>query len=796
MLDRKQFDKDHLEKSLPQMKPFNITYRGQKIERITNVWLDIHGKEQFVQNIAMYTDEKTNVPAIRKQKGPALIYISAGAWFSHPDVITNLGENATDPWEDRFELYKNHVMSLNNLIGDNTPEHDPFTAPMDPYDGFGNQILYAPPAGPRYLGDEPVRKKDRSRRADEVIEIQQWLHDNEDKMSIPLMWSIPGLVVGQDRIWKDPLKTGFHVKFHVAQLRADILFNMRCNAKLDRMKSYPYSRTCCTDYGIKPFTQLAVVYLGIMYLMVCILCEGLNLVAARPRDEPRWRMFNMRAGCFVLALLMCYYADRTQMMAKGSKLWQMKDFVTLSLTWIAVFIFTIRRSDSVEDSSSKHFDKDLPLRSRSDSVRDSADQPFLTQSDSFQDSTNQSFLSRDQMDEWKGWMQCLILTYHWTGAKDSSIDTLFYLCVCGYLFQVGYGHTLYHMSKDDFSFNHVAATLLRLNILPCFLAYFMDTDYMFYYISPLLSFWFLVVYATMSINGKRNDDGQFLLVKICMSCMLVSTILLSTPFTRWTLHLLKTIFKIQWNDREWQHHLAMNAFIVYIGMLAAIAHREMKNAKVSIHRGLRMILASGGLLAIFHYLSVATTLGNDAYEKWHPYLSAIPILAFLALRNVSTWSRNHHSKAMAWLGRCYLETYILQTHILLSADNNGILIVDGLFGDGTLLGDRWRTLIVIVPIFLWICHAVADSTAHIVKMILQESASSEKTRWLGRIPGYSNITTPQIRIVCILLVMWSLNLMTPGHEIPAAPDGIHEVSIVKNFPKQRPSFVPFNGTTW
>jgi len=798
-LDRKQFEKDGLVKKYPNMKPFNVTYHGQKIERITNVWLDIHGKEQFVQNIAMYKDEKTNVPAIGKQKGPALIYIAAGAWFTHNHVVTTAvkgQENWTDPWEERYDLYKNHVISLSNLVGGNAPEHDPFTAPMDPYDGIGNQIFYAPPAGPRYLGDDPERKLDRDRRVDEVIDMQQWLHDNEDKMRIPLMWSIPGLVVGQDKIWRDPLRTGFHVKFHVAELRANILFNMRCNAKLDRIKSYPYSRTCCTDYGIKAFTQLALVYLSTMYLVVCILCEALDLVAARPQNDPRLGMFNMRAGCFVLALLMCYYADRTQMMAKGGKLWQTKDFIALSVAWIAVLIFTIRRSGSVQDSCSMQHVTDQSLPSPPDCVQDSADQPFLPQSDSSKDSTTQPFLSRDQMDEWKGWMQCVILTYHWTGAQDSPIDTLFHLCVCGYLFQVGYGHTLYYMSKGDFSFNHVAATLLRLNLLPCFLAYFMDTDYMFYYISPLMSLWVLVVYATMAISGKLNNDVQFLLAKICISCILVSMILLATPFTRWAFHILKAIFKIQWNDKEWQYHITMNTFIVYIGMLAAVMHREMKNAKISLDRGLRISLALGGLLAIYHYLYVAPTLLEDAYDKWYPYLSAVPILAFLALRNVSTWARNHHSKAMAWLGRCYLETYILQTHLLLAADNHGILIVDGLFGDGTLLGDRWRTLVVLVPIFLWICHAVADSTAYIVKMILHESASSQKTGWLGRIPGYSNITTPQIRIACILLVMWSLNLMTPGHEIPAAPNGRHELSVVKNFPKQRPSLAPLNGTMW
>lgn len=776
-LDRKQFEKDDLAENYPKMNPFNMTYHGQTIERITNVWLSAHGvqgNEQFVQNIEIYTEEKTNVPAIGEQQGPALIYLSAGAWFTQPHVITSgLKGNWTDPWEDRYELYKNHVISLNNFIGDNTPDYDQFTAPMDPYDGIGNQILYAPPAGPRYLGDDPDRKVDRDRRADEVIEIQQWLHDNEDKLSIPLMWSVPGVVVGQDKIWRDPLRTGFHVKFHVAELRANILFNMRCNAKLDRIKSYPYSRTCCTDYGIKSFTQLAVVYVGTMYLILCIFCEGLDLLAKRPHDEPRWSLFNMRAGCFVLALLMCYYADRTQMMAKGSKLWQMKDFIALSITFIAVLISTIRRSFSLQDLCSTQPAPDPP------------------------------FLSPDQTEEWKGWMQCFILIYHWTGAQDSTISTVFHLCLGGYLFQIGYNHTLHYTSEGDFSFNHAAATLLRLNLLPCFLAYYMDTDYMLYYISPLMSFWFLVVYTTMVISGKRNNDSQFLLAKICISSILVSTTLLATPFTSWSFHILNTIFKLQWNDREWQSHVNMDIFVVYVGMLTAIIHREIKNAKIYIYRGLRISLALGGLLAILHYLYVATSSRRDTYEKWHPYVSAVPILCFLAVRNVSNSARNYHSRSMAWLGHCYLEIFILQTHILLAADNNGILIVDGLFGDGTLLGDRWRTLVLIVPIFLWISRTVADSTAYIVKLILHRSAESEKTErlpfllgWLGKIPGCSNITTPQIRIGCILLIMWSLNMLTPGHEVPAAPNGRHRVSVVEDFQRERPSLVPINGTTW
>ncbi|EYB21996.1 hypothetical protein FG05_30641 [Fusarium graminearum] len=362
ILDSTQFKKVDSRKGFQRIQLYNTTYHGQKIEHLANVWLSAHGvpgQEEFVQNIDIYTEERRNIPSIKDQEGPALIYISAGAWFTHPHVFTSWNKtNAADPWDKRYELFRNHVVSLNKFIGENIPDYDPFIAPMDLYDGIGNLILYATPAGPRYLGDDPTQ--------------QQWLHEHEGNLSIPLVWSIPGVVAGQDKIWRDPLRSGFHVKFHVAELRASILFNMRCNAKLDRMVPYPYSRTCCTDYGIKPFTQMTLVGLGLMYLTICVLCELLDLFTNRQQGKPHWSLFNMRLGCLVLALLMCHYADRTQMMAKGSKLWQLGDFIALSLPCIAICLSTIRRSDPPRYLS-------LP-----------------------QPSTDQPFLSLDQIDEWKG----------------------------------------------------------------------------------------------------------------------------------------------------------------------------------------------------------------------------------------------------------------------------------------------------------------------------------------------------------------------------------------------------------
>jgi hypothetical protein len=485
------------------------------------------------------------------------------------------------------------------------------------------------------------------------------------------------------------------------------------------------------------------------------------MFADRSPDQPRFKLLNMQAGCLVLALLMCYYADRTQMMAKGSKLWQLKDLVALCIPCIAIMLATIRRIKSPVP-------EDLSVDMQE---------------------SNQPFLSRDQTDEWKGWMQSFILICYWTGAQGGSIYVFIRVCIAAYLFQTGYRHTLYFLNKNDFSFNRVAATLLRLNILSCCLAYFMDTDYMFYYFSPLVSFWFLVVYATMAIKPRYNSDLQVMLAKICMSCLILSMILMGTALTRWVFGILNTVFKIQWSYKQWYRRVTLDMLIVYVGMLTAVANRHLK---MPIHLRLRVTLALAGVFATIHYFYATSGLRMAAYAKWHPYVSLVPVLGFIAMRNVSGPVRNYHSKAMAWLGRCSLETYILQFHILLAADTDGILIVDGLFGDGSLMGDRWRTLVIVVPIFLLISHSVAVSTGYIVRIIMHQGAEDEKLgrlrfwTWLEKIPGFSDLSTPKIRVICILLVMWLLNLMSPGHEIPTVFDGGHSVVEAPKAPLEIP----------
>ncbi|KAG7131723.1 O-acetyltransferase CAS1 like protein [Verticillium longisporum] len=782
--DEAEYDRTHVDFH----SSFNLTYHGVDIQQHWVPFLEVDGPpfaasqgkdkdghikgehdiEHFVEQLNLMRDELEKKPAsIKGQKGPAFAMLGVGAWFSGDDKEGEASNTVK---------YEAAISNVSDILGS---RKDFWKAPMDPIDGIGNQVFFAPPAGPYYTGKD--HKEGKAKAATRVTAMQKWLRETADKWNFQFVWSIPGLVEHDKAAFVDPTQTGFHVIESVAEIKANILLNLRCNARLDRVKGYPYQRTCCSDYGgSKPLTQLVLVGFGMVYLVVCILAETWDLIARR--STPRYAAFNMETGSFVMALLMCFFADRTHILGKGAKVWHYANFAIMCAPCLAVAIVTIRKSK--------------PPRAKPGQLVE-ADQPFL---------------SRDQTDEWKGWMQFVILVYHWTAAARSTGIYIFVrLLVAAYLFQTGYGHTTFFLVKKDFSFKRMASVMLRLNLLSVSLAYFMNTDYMFYYFSPLVSFWFMVVYLTMAVGHKRyNDDIQLVLAKICISAVIVAVVVLATPLTKWTFGFLRIFFNIKWSLEEWEYRVALDLFIVYIGMLSAIAYLKVKE---ELRLALRCSMALVGLVVMAGYAyACGTTLASMGdYRLWHPYLSFVPILAFIAVRNVSAPVRNYYSKGMAWLGQCSLETYTLQFHLFLAADTQGVLLINQLRGDGSNF-DRWKSLLVIVPVFLWVSSLTANATNNLVKIILSESRPEEHaprplpqqeekeraedsddedgpymyeqgTGLLGRSrttvsryfqempPLRSMLHTLQARIVFILLVMWLFNLLTPGPIGGPVPDG-------------------------
>ncbi|KAF4451503.1 putative O-acetyltransferase CAS1 [Fusarium austroafricanum] len=754
-------DRDRAKESHKKAKPhrsYNTTFNGVRMLHIWNPYFNTSQGFPLREQLERFSEKKhkeTKKAEVdndedekwhEKHHGsdPGLIMLGAGSWYAMAYFANQS--------EARFEKAFDNITDILQL-GD-LPKFG--TNPMDPVDGIGNEVFVAPVAPPYYAELPAARTGPKGIHKGEVEAIDSFIYSQEEKHNLRLLRAFPQLSINQPEAMVDRTETGFHVINSVAEIKANILLNLRCNAKLDRLNGYPYTRTCCTDYGYgsRPWTQLVVLGVIAIYAFACICYEGINLVSS---IEVKW--LDIKVGMFAVALLYCFAADRTQLFAKGMKEFVPTEFYLLIGICGIIAFLTIRKT--------KFRAPRLP----------GAEAPTTTTKE------DAGILSRDQTEEWKGWMQAAILIYHWTGAiKNLPVYIFIRLLVAAYLFQTGYGHTIYFLAKKDFSFRRIASVMLRLNILSCALPYVMGTDYMFYYFAPLVSFWFMVVYATMAICSGFNDSVKIVTSKIFASFVLVTVILNFTPALKWIFAILDVIFRIKWNLHEWTFRVTLDGVIVFVGMLAGVVQQRVERDSSWYTNYKAAIIPS--IMAVLGYTYLCTYFGRPVYVMFHPIISIVPILAFIALRNANSSMRNYYSTATAWLGRCSLETFILQFHVFLAGDTKGLLLLDIFKGDGSLLNDRWRDLAIIVPIFIWISHLVAEASGKIVKLIMGESKPKEAIQndeeddnelkiiepvWqnmpmlnsvhLDRARDFAKSVTTglHLRIAAILGVMWLLN---------------------------------------
>ena len=480
-----------------------------------------------------------------------------------------------------------------------------------------------------------------------------------------------------------------------------------------------------------------------------------------------------------LAITYCFLADRGHLFNKVQKIYSPKDFLVFCTIVLALGTLSIRRSIV----SSVH-------RNDTSSSQHRTDPPFL---------------SRDQTDEWKGWMQFLILIYHYTGASRILwIYKIVRLLVASYLFMTGYGHTVFFCRKADYSLRRHASVLVRLNLLSCILPYIMGTDYLVYYFAPLISFWYVVICITMWIGHAKNTSLRFLLGKIGVSALLVNALIRTDGIFEVVFYILEHTCRIHWNVTEWRFRLQLDSYIVYIGMLAGIifvqASKDLHTQRFPPRDQMNFVwrhwtrirIASTGLAIITlpTFWAIARhSRDKYAYNRWMPYISLFPILSYVVLRNCNRIFRNFHSSIFAWLGRCSLETFTLQFHIWLAADTKGLLSLGIVGRKDTHTDGRRFDFVILTSIFLWMSSLVADATGVITSLIIDPSQprsalqtpERDQLPWtrsperetkmsdgegiriqiagiVKRVKGQPDLGLG-IRLATILMLMWALNMV-------------------------------------
>lgn len=262
--------------------------------------------------------------------------------------------------------------------------------------------------------------------------------------------------------------------------------------------------------------------------------------------------------------------------------------------------------------------------------------------------------------------------------------------------------------------------MVRLNLLTLVLAYTMNTDYISYYFSPLVSMWYLIVYTTMSVGSRYNDRTSFVLGKVFVSASLFTLFVKEKWLLEMLFSILNRLCGIHWSAREWNFRVTLDLWIVYIGMLAAIAVIKIRDNRLTEHPywavTTKVSIALSALCIVWFFAFELFQESKFTYNLWHPYISWIPILAFAVLRNASVILRSASSSAFAFIGRCSLETFIIQYHLWLAGDTKGVLLV--------IPRTAWRPVnfVLSTVMFVYVSDQMARATTTITSWICSGTA--------------------------------------------------------------------------
>ncbi|GAA6042735.1 hypothetical protein JCM8097_005556 [Rhodosporidiobolus ruineniae] len=472
----------------------------------------------------------------------------------------------------------------------------------------------------------------------------------------------------------DETADGLHFSDAVSKVQASILLNLRCNDVLP--KKFPFDKTCCFQYPSPNWVQIVL-----LLFLVGFAPLGLYFYSRNDTNPAVFRFFPeqkylLPLAVFGFSVAFLFVADRTNLFLKENKQYDALTFGVLCALTLAAGVLTM-----------KPMEKDL------------------------------GFLNREQTDEWKGWMQIAILIYHYLGAsKISGIYNVMRVLVAAYLFMSGYGHLSFFLKKADFGFNRVANIMIRLNLLTVVLAYVMDTDYLSYYFSPLVTIWFGIIWVTLWIGHKHNDKPAFILTKLVVAAALTAAyFMIPGPLDK-TFELINTVFATNWNATEWRFRQTLDMWIVWWGMLTAYAFIKIKDLRLTDDPRWpdwqRYTIIASAITMVGYFVFELTRESKFVYNGYHPYVSIFPVLAWCVLRNATPALRSTSSKFFIFFGQCSLETFIIQFHLFIAGDTRGIIMM--------IPGGAWLrpiNFIITSIVFVFVSNQVAIATGALTSLI-------------------------------------------------------------------------------
>jgi len=132
-------------------------------------------------------------------------------------------------------------------------------------------LLLAPVQVPLYESLSPSRAA--SIVPEKIKGMNAYLRQLSAYQGADVVWSYSRMT------WREKLayeESGLHVVENVANRKADVLLNLRCNAEASASGVYPFDRTCCSNYRQLGWVQWVALVcgLGLVPLATLVACRG------------------------------------------------------------------------------------------------------------------------------------------------------------------------------------------------------------------------------------------------------------------------------------------------------------------------------------------------------------------------------------------------------------------------------------------------------------------------------------------------------------------------------------------
>eukprot|EP00435_Cladocopium_sp_Y103_P020417 s890_g5.t1 len=429
--------------------------------------------------------------------------------------------------------------------------------------------------------------------------------------------------------------------------------------------------------------------------------EGMRRTSVAVQAWLKEHVSAWRAGaelCAILAFL--YLCDRTAVLPEGPKIRDPKFFWGLWAVIVIVACFTIRKT---EESNP---------------------------------------LSREQTDEWKGWMQIMFLMYHYFEEKE--VYNAIRVYIAAYVWMTGYGNFFLYRKGKSFTARRTAQMLFRLNFLGLVVCVVLRNEYMLYYICAMHTLFTVFVLVAMFAFHTMNSLYSVLWVKI-LATFAVTVVLYDGPdiifrLVFGTLPVVRPLFAFhdplhpEFKDEMHEFHFrsGLDRYIWIFGMICALHYNHFAALlqlnvsscarRLAIQVTLVLVALACGALWWKHVFQ----LDKYAYNKIHPFTSFVPLTAYLILRNCTEGLRKRYLYLFAYMGRTTLETYIFQFHIWMRTTGlNGspkkLLVV--------IPGSYWLNFAVLTAIYIFVSIRFSHLTGVLRDALIPSSLRA--TLWIS-----------------------------------------------------------------